>query len=329
MRAGRLLRAPCRLRPHEVLLRASRRARGRRRTGRRSAPRRGRRGRSPSRCGASRARGSPRGGGRGRRPASTIASSTCAANSDGTYSSQPSSPTNEARIASDGALATWISRAEKNGNPSFERSAEVRRARSSRLRGPITASVAKAAGDVGHRRGHPSAVGAEPLARAVLRGRGSEHEEPVGAQARDRPVVLDAAANVQEQRVDEPPDGDVHVVRAHVLEQPEGVADPSPRSWRTSSGRRARPPPARRGAPRRRRGTSSGARRSTRRRAPRPRARTTSVAPTARAPRSMPPAAARRSYRGERRMPRAVVACRLGQCIAYRRPRASLVRSWR
>ena len=57
----------------------------------------------------------------------------------------------------------------------------------------------------------------------MLRGRGREHEEPVGVQSRDRPVVLDPAALVEEQRVDQAADRHVHVVRADVLEEPERV----------------------------------------------------------------------------------------------------------
>ena len=57
----------------------------------------------------------------------------------------------------------------------------------------------------------------------MLRGRGREHEEPVGVQSRDRPVVLDPAALVEEERVDQAADRHVHVVRADMLEEPERV----------------------------------------------------------------------------------------------------------
>ena len=53
----------------------------------------------------------------------------------------------------------------------------------------------------------------------MLRRRRCEDEETILREPGDGPVVLDPATRVQEERVGEPADRDVHVVGAHPLEE--------------------------------------------------------------------------------------------------------------
>ena len=140
------------------------------------------------------------------------------------------------------------------GNAASDRSASVRRARSSRERGPITPSTAVApVTSVSTARASPrfrriQSASCVAAAAAVTTRYASSRE------ARHGQVALDAAVAVQHLRVDDAPDGHVHVVGAEPLER--GRARPAPRAgaWRTTTDRTARPPRAPRDAPRPTRG---------------------------------------------------------------------------
>ena len=158
---------------------------------------------------------------------------------------------------------------------------------------------------------------------------GRDDQEPVLGQAGDGDVRLDAAALVEPLRVDDPARLDRDVGRADPSELALGVAALDEDLAERGLVEERRRPRGRRGAPRRCTGTSSGGRSCTRTAARRRPGRTSSPAPSRRPRRSTRSRAASRSWSGERRTPRDVSYWRNGQCMSYRRPSVSVVRSWR
>ena len=270
---------------------------------------------SPSRRATSRGRGSRRAAGRGRPPRAR--GGRTAPRATRPARTAPIRARRRTRCAGRApspsrhrSAAPW-----RTGTRRRRATASVRPARSSRERGPVTASVPSP--EVTSVTLVPASACRRSQWNGLRLGGGRrDDEELVRREPRDRGVELDPSQTVQHAGVRDRAGGPVELRGEDALHRLRARSAPARGTSRTRRGRTGRRPRAPRGARSPPRRTSSAGRRSSGRRAPRRAARTSWHAPSRPSRRSRRRPSASRSYRGTRRRPRAVSGCRNGQCMA-------------